>query len=122
MAPHERSHAVSRTVLSSVLLLAIFLLGAREAMAQTITTYAGNGTVGFAGDGSPATAAALNQPGSVAVDAAGDVFINHNIHNRIRRVDAGTGIIPTVPGDGAARFRRPRHGGASGGGGPATAA
>ena len=33
MAPHERTHAVSRTVLSLVLLLAIFLLGAREAMA-----------------------------------------------------------------------------------------
>jgi DNA-binding beta-propeller fold protein YncE len=40
-----------------------------------ITTYAGTGSPGFAGDGGQAASATLNQPHGVAVDAAGNVFI-----------------------------------------------
>ena len=40
-----------------------------------ITTVAGDGTLGYSGDGSQATAAELYGPTGVAVDAAGDLFI-----------------------------------------------
>lgn len=64
-----------------------------------ITTVAGNGAPGFAGDGGPATEAALNFPTQVAVNADGDLFIADANNHRIRRVDAG-GIITTVAGTG----------------------
>ena len=41
----------------------------------TITTVAGNGTPGFAGDGGPASSAQLNYPYGVAVDGAGNLYI-----------------------------------------------
>src|SRR6185312_9594573 len=65
-----------------------------------ITTVAWNGTAGFSGDGAVATSAELNEPEWVSVDAAGDVFIADTLNNRIRRVDAATGIITTFAGGG----------------------
>ena len=49
----------------------------REVVKATgdIITVAGNGTAGYSGDNGPATAAELNDPDGVAVDAAGDLFI-----------------------------------------------
>ncbi len=61
-----------------------------------ITTVAGNGTAGFAGDGGPAAEAQLNRPSSVAVDGSGNIFIADRWNNRVRRVDATTGVITTV--------------------------
>lgn len=59
---------------------------------------------GFSGDGGPASAAAINpsQYSQVAVDAHGNVFIADSGNNRIRRIDAGTGAITTVAGNGTA--------------------
>ncbi|TMB06950.1 MAG: hypothetical protein E6J71_30080, partial [Deltaproteobacteria bacterium] len=85
-----------------------------DAGTGTITTVAGNGTFGFSGDGGPATAAALGTPVGVALDGAGNLFIADYYNYRIRRVDAGTGTITTVAGNGTQGF--------SGDGGPATAA
>jgi trimeric autotransporter adhesin len=79
-----------------------------------ITTVAGNGTQGFSGDGGPATQAQLSFPGTVAVDAQGNLFIPDELNNRIREVNLSTGIITTFAGTGTAGF--------SGDGGPATAA
>jgi sugar lactone lactonase YvrE/Tol biopolymer transport system component len=79
----------------------------------TITTVAGNGTAGFSGDGGPATAAELDGPSGVAVDAAGDVYIADTVNGRVRQVSP-SGTITTVAGNGTAGF--------SGDGGPATAA
>jgi sugar lactone lactonase YvrE len=79
-----------------------------------ISTVAGNGTVGFSGDGGPATAAALAAyPSGVALDTAGNLYIADGNNSRIRKVD-GSGIITTVAGNGASGF--------SGDSGPATAA
>ena len=79
-----------------------------------LTTVAGNGTEGFSGDGGPATNAALSGPEGVFVDRAGNIFIADSLNDRIRKVDAATGIIHTVAGNGNFGF--------SGDGGPATSA
>jgi len=71
-----------------------------------ITTFAGSGAAnslgqgGYSGDGGPATAAMLNLPDAVAVDAAGNVYIADSSNYRIRRVDKNTGVITTVAGNG----------------------
>jgi streptogramin lyase len=57
-----------------------------------ITTVAGNGTGGFL-DGVVATAAMLKSPSDMTVDSAGNLWIADTSNNRIRRVDAVTGII-----------------------------
>ncbi len=72
---------------------------------DTISTYAGNGSGGFAGDGGPATSAKLNLPSGVAVDNAGDIFIADYDNFRIREVSASTQIINTVAGNGTDGFQ-----------------
>lgn len=58
----------------------------------------------FHGDGGPARRAYLFEPYDVAVDDAGDLFIADTGNSRVREVDAATGKIRTVAGDGAAEF------------------
>ena len=70
----------------------------------TINTYAGNGTAGFSGDNGPATAARLTNPRGIAFGTFGNLFIADSNNGRIRRVDAATGIITTVAGNGLAAF------------------
>jgi sugar lactone lactonase YvrE len=89
--------------------------------AGDIYTIAGDGSIGFSGDGGPATVSALNVPQSVTVDAAGNVLIADQGNQRIRVVaeQAGTfygqlmtaGDIYTIAGNGTPGF--------SGNGGPA---
>ena len=52
----------------------------------TITTVAGSGVAGFAGDGGPATEARLHKPTGVAVSRKGELFIADEYNHRIRRV------------------------------------
>jgi gliding motility-associated-like protein len=68
--------------------------------AGIITTVAGNGTWGFSGDLGLATSAQLAYPFKVAVDNNGNIYIPDAQNHRIRRVDAVTGIITTVAGNG----------------------
>ena len=79
-----------------------------------ITTAVGTGEKGFAGDGGPAAAALLNGPFDVAFDAAGNLYFSDTFNHRIRRVDARTGMIATVAGNGETGY--------SGDGGPAVRA
>ena len=78
----------------------------------TIRTIAGVGTPGYAGDGGPATDAALNEPFMCVCDRAGNLFFCEARNHTVRRVDAATGAIATVVGKG-----RPGY---DGDGGPAT--
>ena len=79
-----------------------------------ITTAVGTGEKGFAGDGGPASEALLNGPFDIAFDRAGNLYFSDTFNHRIRRVEAATGIITTIAGNGEAGY--------SGDGGPATAA
>jgi hypothetical protein len=65
-----------------------------------ISTVAGNGTMGYSGDGGPATAAEFDLITSVASSAAGDLYIADAVNYRVRKVTAATGIITTVAGTG----------------------
>jgi DNA-binding beta-propeller fold protein YncE len=85
-----------------------------DASTGIITTVAGNGTTGFSGDGSSAIAASLSYPQRLALDGQGNLFIVDRDNQRIQRVDAATGIITTVAGDGSI--------GSTGDGAPATSA
>jgi sugar lactone lactonase YvrE len=69
-----------------------------------ITTVAGTGQIGFSGDNGLATSATLSFPEHAVADSSGNIFISDSRNNRIRRVDAKTGIITTVVGNGQAGF------------------
>jgi sugar lactone lactonase YvrE len=82
-------------------------------IAGTITTVAGNGSAGSAGDGGPAVSASLSNPTGVALDAVGNLYIADQYNNKIRLVNLA-GVISTVAGTGTV--------GNTGDGGPATSA
>ncbi len=76
-----------------------------DAVTGIITTVAGStSSQGFAGDGGLATSARLSNPNRVALDSVGNLFITDANNQRIRRVDAATGIITTVAGNGSFGF------------------
>jgi DNA-binding beta-propeller fold protein YncE len=68
----------------------------------TIRTLAGSGQAGFRGDGGPARVAEFKQPHSLVVAPSGDVYVADIGNHRIRRIDAATGRIETIAGDGRA--------------------
>ena len=78
-----------------------------------LTTVAGNGVIGFSGDGGAATAAELSYPEGIAVDDSGNIYIADVDNERIRKVSTN-GIISTFAGKGSATV--------SGDGGPAVSA
>lgn len=81
----------------------------------TITLVAGSyGGAGFSGDGGPATKATMFNLTAITIDSSGNLFLTDQGDQRIRRVDATSGIITTVAGNGTAAF--------SGDGGQAIAA
>lgn len=69
-----------------------------------ISTVAGCGLKGFEGDGELAVHAKLNGPLGVFVDTNGNIFIADFLNQRIRKVDAQTGIINTIAGTGDAGY------------------
>lgn len=85
-----------------------------NASSGIITTVAGNGYPGFAGDGGQATDAEIYYPSGLSIDAAGNLYISDALNARVRMVTKSSGIITTIAGNGVAGY--------SGDGGPATAA
>lgn len=81
-----------------------------DAKSGVVTTVVGCGTKGFSGDGGPALKAELDEPYGVVLDARGNLYFADRLNRRVRRVDAGTGVITTIAGDGSKKF--------SGDGGP----
>ena len=78
-----------------------------------ITTIAGNGTAGFAADGSVATSSMICTPEGVVLDASGNIYFSDHGNNRIRKITS-SGLLYTLAGNGT--------GGFSGDGGAATSA
>jgi streptogramin lyase len=72
--------------------------------APTISSPVGTGKKGFAGDGGPADKAELDQPFDVAFDRTGNLYFSDTFNHRIRKVDAKTGVITTVAGNGKKGF------------------
>lgn len=79
-----------------------------------VQTVAGTGKNGDSGDGGPATEAEFNGMHSLAVMKNGDILVSDTWNNRVRKIDARTGVITTIAGTGKKGF--------SGDGGPATEA
>jgi DNA-binding beta-propeller fold protein YncE len=65
-----------------------------------ISTVAGSGMPGYAGDGGPATKGKFNQPHGIVLDRNDNLYICDPLNNRLRRVDAKTGILTTFAGNG----------------------
>jgi PKD repeat protein len=79
-----------------------------------ITNVAGTGAGGFSGDGGPANLAQVNFPTELGLDTQGNLYFTDQANDRIRKIDAVSGIITTIAGIGS-----PVN---SGDGGPALAA
>lgn len=71
-----------------------------DAKTGVITTVAGSGKKGFAGDGGKATDASLNEPYGVELDADGNLYIVDRLNFVVRRVDGASGVITTIAGTG----------------------
>lgn len=76
-----------------------------------VTVFAGTGEKGDAGDGGPALKAQFNGMHHLAVSPAGDLYVADTWNNRVRKIDAKTGVIAPVAGTGKKGY--------SGDGGPA---
>ncbi len=71
-----------------------------EMASNTVHIVAGTGSGSFSGDGGPATAASLNAPFDVSLDAAGNIYIAVYGDQRIRMVNITSGDITTIAGNG----------------------
>jgi len=78
----------------------------------TVTTIAGNGNFGFAGDGAAAISAEFGEPGGIARDIIGNVYVADGLNRRVRMISWATGNVTTIAGNGHFRY--------GGDGGPAT--
>ena len=86
----------------------------RISSAGIVSTIAGNGELGYSGDGGPATSASLSFARAVVESANGDIFFSDTSNHIVRRIDAN-GVITTYAGT-------PQTAGFSGDGGPAASA
>ena len=68
-----------------------------------ITTIAGTGVLGYSGDGGPALQAELNDPWSLLLDSAGNLYFSDILNYAVRKIDT-SGIITTVAGTGTAGY------------------
>lgn len=76
-----------------------------------ISTVAGVCRYGYDGDGKPAVMSMLNVPEAAIVDHEGNVYIADSMNHRVRKVDAKTGIITTIAGNGDSGYEDKNMGG-----------
>ena len=107
--PGRRDGAVAITTSNGALLGSALMTGTGVGSLAVlvpgeINTVVGNNAWLYAGDGVLATNASIYLPMGVVTDAAGNIFLSDSSNNRIRRVDATTGLISTIAGDGNPGF------------------
>lgn len=71
-----------------------------DPVTATMSPFAGTGEAGFGGDGGAASTAQLNCPDAIDTDQRGNVYVADRCNERIRRIDAFSGLITTVAGSG----------------------
>lgn len=103
------STAVALDIKGNLLIADEFNLRIRQVDVNTgiITTFAGGANRDlkrFSGDGGLAINARFNSPRGVVIDQVGNLFIADTRNNRVRRLDARTGIITTIAGTGRFDF------------------
>ena len=97
----EQSQVILRVRLEVwIIFILLGLFGVDGLVAQTMTIAVGTGIPGYSGDGGPATLPQVGLPRSVFVDRHGNLFFSDAQNHVVRKVDASTGIIETVAGDG----------------------
>jgi trimeric autotransporter adhesin len=96
---------MKKRVLRLIITISV-IININPVYAQIISTIAGGATGhgGYWGDGGPATAAQLGIFGGLAVDHSGNIYIADGNNQRVRKVDAATGIITTIAGIGIAGY------------------
>jgi DNA-binding beta-propeller fold protein YncE len=82
-----------------------------DAATGTISTVAGVCRYGYDGDGKPAVKAMLHAPEAVVFDPDDNLYISDTMNHRVRRVDAQTGVITTVAGNGESGYEDKNMGG-----------
>jgi DNA-binding beta-propeller fold protein YncE len=75
-----------------------------DARSGVISTIAGTGESGFAGDGGPATLARMNQPYGIVIDHVGNIYVADRLNGRVRRIDGSSSVITTLAGDGSGKY------------------
>lgn len=90
-----------RAVTRLLLLLALLVVQSTRSHAQTVTTLAGNGVMGFANG--PGATAQFFSPFGVCADAAGNIYVGDQGNHRIRKID-GNGNVTTLAGSGVQGF------------------
>jgi DNA-binding beta-propeller fold protein YncE len=75
-----------------------------DAPTGIISTIAGTGEAGFAGDDGPATRARMNQPYGTVIDRSGNIYVADRLNGRVRRIDGASGVITTLAGDGSGKY------------------
>jgi sugar lactone lactonase YvrE len=98
--PGRPFRSATLILIGIIVLFGTYLYYSHFAWHGVITSVAGNGTQGYAGDSGPATGAELNYPIGVAFDASGNLYIADAENNRVCKVDRA-GVITTVAGNGA---------------------
>ncbi|QDT11072.1 hypothetical protein [Planctomycetes bacterium K23_9] len=71
-----------------------------DGQSNIVTTIAGNGAPGFAGEGDSGTKVQFDQPHSVVLDHDGGLLVADTKNHRLRRIDLQTGIVKTIAGNG----------------------
>ncbi len=110
--PEERAQTVSLRSPTALALDASGALYVAEAAANrvvrvdpngqvlTVVTVAGNRQPGFGRDGGLAKDTPLDHPVGLAIDTAGNLYVAQDRLQRVRKIEAGTGIVTTVAGTG----------------------
>ena len=70
--------------------------------AGNIETIAGNGLHSSSGSGGPATSASIGEPCGLVLDPSGNIFFTNAYNNMVSEVNAATGVITTIAGNGTA--------------------